>query len=98
MFDGGGHEGIPQYKYFDGTNLIDFNKILEEKLKEEFADDRHFPQFSLQFTKDYLRFEEENYCCDIFYDFDDTNRKKYRKVFILDRKNLDIIEERLLPR
>jgi hypothetical protein len=97
-FDDGGFEGIPQYKYFDGEELIDFNALLEEKIGDQFKTDSRFPQFEIAVSDSYIYFEEVRYCCDTLYDTTDENRVNFRKTFVLDRDTLEIVEEGKIER
>ena len=93
VFDGGGHEGIPGYKYFSGGRWINLNTLLQEKLQDQFQEDYAFPQLAIHVSPSYLRVEEQNYCCDTLYDVHNDERVKYRKVFILDRETYEILQE-----
>lgn len=97
--DGGGHEGIPQFKYFNKKSALNFNEAVKEKLAGKFEagylpDKGYvFPPFSIAVSDSYIRFEEQNYCCDTLYNSEDEERSEYRKVFILDKETLEIISE-----
>lgn len=92
-FDGGGHEGIPVHYYSDGRFLTNYNDVMQAVLKDEFSMDYVFPQFSIYVTPSYLKLIEERYCCDVLFNLDDPDRKNFRKFFIFNRANLDIIEK-----
>lgn len=93
VFDGGGHEGISVPSYYDGKFLINYRDVMTEKLGDEFKTDPLFPPFSIYVTPTYLKFIEERYCCDITYDDKDADRAKFKKFFILNRENLELLEE-----
>ena len=92
-YERGDYVGLPQYRYFDGEKMIDFTELIVRKLGNEFAKDKRFPQFKLDFSDSFIRFEEIRYCCEALYEQNNPQRQNYRKVFILNRENLKIIKE-----
>ncbi len=92
-WDGGGHEGIATQYYYDGNFLINYRDVMTEVLGDEFKTDYLFPPFSLYVTDSYLKFIEERYCCDTTHDDQDPDRAAYKKFFIFNRENLEILEE-----
>lgn len=92
-FDGGGHEGIATHHYFNGQYLTDYNEGMKAILGDEFKTDWYFPPFSIYVTDSYLKVIEERYCCDTTFDTEDEDRMKYKKFFLFDRENMEIIEE-----
>lgn len=97
--DEGGFESIPQFKYFNKNTVLNFNEAVKEKLASKFEvgylPNRGyiFPPFSIAVSDSYIRFEEQNYCCDTLYNSEEEERSKYRKVFILDKETLEVLSE-----
>ncbi len=93
-YERGDYEGLPQYRHFDGEKIRDLTEQIVAELKSRFATDKVFPPFKLDFSDSYIRFEEVRYCCQVDFDASDQERVNYRKIFILDRETLKVLEER----